>query len=356
MYFDLTDDQKAIRDSVESLLADHLSDDRLVPGFDAGALDRALWEKLAALGLGGVLVPEAQGGLGLDLLMLAVVAEALGSAGAAVPATTNALAAWLIATAGDEGQCERWLIPLMEGRAIAAFALAEAGSGWQPGDWTLSGAKLEGAKAFVDWGAEADLLIVGLDGGRLALVEAAGEEVSRTSIDPVDRNHPFATIAFSGAVAEPLSTDDETVAKLRDALLVLLAADACGAGRRALAMAVDYAKVRTQFDRLIGSFQGLKHQLANMTAEMEPCRQLYWFAAHAWDRIPAKRSYAAAMAKAHVGDVAVATARRAVEAHGGIGYTWEYPLHIFLKRAMHDRAALGLPALHRARAAELLGW
>ena len=141
-----------------------------------------------------------------------------------------------------------------------------------------------------------------------------------------------------------------------DALYILSAADACGAGNRALAMAVAYANTRRQFDRLIGSFQGLKHQLADRVAEMEPVRYLVWYAAHAWDAIPEKRSYAASLAKAHASEVAVRTARAAVEAHGGIGYTWEYPLHIYLKRAMFNRIAFGLPMSHRARSAALAGW
>src|SRR5690606_31711344 len=116
------------------------------------------------------------------------------------------------------------------------------------------------------------------------------------------------------------------------------------------------AKTRKQFDKLIGSFQGLKYQIANAATEHEPCRNLFWYAAHCFDAIPADSERFAALAKAHVTDVAVRVARMAVEAHGGIGFTWEYPLHYFLKRAMFDRSYLGLPAAHRERAARLAGW
>lgn len=355
MYFDLTDEQKAIRDEVVGLLRDYLPQDRLVPKFDAGALDGPLWEALNGLGLGTVMVPAEAGGLELGLLTLAVVADALGEAAAAVPTINNALAAWLIAVAGNEAQRERWLSRLLAGETIAAFALAEPGGGWQFDDWRLSGPVLNGAKAYVEWGMEAGLFIVGMDGGALGLVDGLGASVTRTPIDPVDRTRPLADIAFAGSAVEPIGADG-LGARLADALLVLLAADACGAAGRALDLAVDYAKQRTQFDRLIGSFQGLKHQLANSTAEIAPCRPLHWYAAHAWDTVPEKRSYAASLAKAHITDVAVRVSRLAVEMHGGIGYTWEYPLHIFLKRAMFDREAMGLPTVHRARAANAAGW
>lgn len=355
MHFDLSDDQKAIGDQVTALLRDHLPEERLVAQFDDGALDRDLFGRLNGLAIGAIMVPADRGGLGLDLLTLAVVAEALGQAGAAVPTVGNALAAWLVATAGTDEQRERWLGPLAEGRAIAAFAFAEPEQGWQPEDWTLSSPVADGDKLWVEWGAEADLLIVGTAGGRLMIADPAGPGVARTPVSAVDRTRPLAEIRFDGAPLEPLG-DAEASAAVRDAMLVLLAADAFGAARRALAMATDYAKVRTQFGQIIGSFQGLKHQLANMAAEIEPCRALCWYAAHAWDSMPAQRSYAAAMAKAHVTDVAVANTRLAVEAHGGIGYTWEYPLHVFLKRAMFDRVAMGLPMVQRARAADLAGW
>ena len=198
-------------------------------------------------------------------------------------------------------------------------------------------------------------MIVGLAEGKLGLVETGAAGVKIRTIDSLDRTRPIAEALFEEATCEALG-GAQIADRLVDALLVLLSADACGAGRRAYTMAVEYAQTRTQFGQLIGSFQALKHQLANMAIDIEPCRPLYWYAAHAWDTLPDKRSRAAANAKAHVTEVAVKTARAAVEAHGGIGYTWEYPLHIYLKRAMYARTAMGLPTLHRERMAELAGW
>jgi len=355
MRFDLNDEQKAIADSVSALLQKGLPETELVARFDRQALDEPLWRDVAELGTGGILVPAEQGGLGLDLLTLAQVAEQVGRYGASVPAVGNALAAWLLARAGSAAQRERWLEGLVTGAACAAFALSEPEGGGLPEDWQLDGPRLNGRKTAVEWGRQAALLVVGLAGGRLALVNAGAPGVSRSALAALDGSTPLAEVSFDQVECELLEGSD-LAAPLCDALLVLQAFDALGAANRALNMAVEYAKVRTQFDRVIGSFQGMKHQMANLAAELEPCRPLCWYAAYAWDAVPEKRSYAAATAKAHVTDVAVRTARLAVELHGGIGYTWEYPLHIFLKRAMRNRTALGLPARHRARAAALAGW
>lgn len=355
MYFDLTDEQKAIREALDSLLRDELDTVRAITLFDAADLDRELWHKLMEVGLGGVLVPTEQGGMGLDLLTLAVTAETLAYHGAPAPVIGNALAAWLLANAGSETQRERWVTPLMSGQSIAAFALLEPDRGWLHTDWTLTGPRISGIKAGVEWGGVANLFIVGLADGRLGLIEAGATGVEIRRIDSLDRTRPVAEVVFNEAPCEFVG-DSAIGERLVDALLVLLAADACGAGRRAYTMAVEYAQVRTQFGQLIGSFQALKHQLANMAIDIEPCRPLYWYAAHAWDTLPDKRARAAANAKAHITEVAVKTARAAVEAHGGIGYTWEYPLHIYLKRAMYARTAMGLPSLHRERMATLAGW
>ena len=143
---------------------------------------------------------------------------------------------------------------------------------------------------------------------------------------------------------------------MRDAGLVLLAADAFGGAQQLLEMSVEYAKTRQQFGVTIGSFQGLKHQLANVAVEIEPARGLYWYAAHAFDHVPDESERTAALAKAHLGQVYMQTARDAVEAHGGIGFTWECDVQIYFKRAMFDRAFLGAPSVHRERAAALAGW
>lgn len=150
MYFDLTDEQKAIAEMVEALLRDAMPDNRAVALFDTGVLNAELWGSISALGLGGILVPEASGGLDMGLLTIVAIQEKLGWAAAAVPVAHNALAAWLIANNGSEIQKERWLAPLISGEAIAAFALDETGLG--PSGWAMEGASLTGSKSRVLWG------------------------------------------------------------------------------------------------------------------------------------------------------------------------------------------------------------
>jgi alkylation response protein AidB-like acyl-CoA dehydrogenase len=225
-----------------------------------------------------------------------------------------------------------------------------------PVAWTVKLNDLRGTKPNVLFAGDASFFVVGTSGGGLALVEAGSPGVSVTIVAPTDCSQPLGHLTLEGAQGEQLATGGDTVTQLLDALYILAAADACGAGNHAVDLAVEYAKTRKQFDRLIGSFQALKHQLANMKAEIEPVRMLVWYAAHCWDAIPEKSSYTASLAKAHAGEIAVKVSRAAVEAHGGIGYTWEYPLHIYLKRAMTARAANGLPSRHRVRSAALAGW
>lgn len=347
MYFDLTEEQKQLRASIDEWLHDELQGARLMASYNGElAFDGALWRGAAEQGLLAALLPEAAGGSGQDLLTLSVIAQACGYHGAPVPIVNTALAAWLLHECGTSAQQARWMQPLAAGEAIPTFAFNEGGGEWFPDQWRAAGAPLSATKTHVERAADAHLFIVGLEHGALGLVER-GPHTKLAAIDSLDRTRPLFNVTFDAAPCERLDATASHAAALRDALSVLAAADAEGAGRRALESAVEYAKQRKQFGRPIGSFQGLKFQLADMAVDMEQCFALVWYAAHAWDCIPAERTVAAARAKAHVCDVAVKVARRAVEAHGGIGYTWEFPLHVWLKRAMANRALLGVPAIHR---------
>ena len=144
--------------------------------------------------------------------------------------------------------------------------------------------------------------------------------------------------------------------QLVDAGCVLLAADAFGAAHQIVRATAAYLQSRRQFGQPVAQFQAVKHQLANMALDIDPTRGLWWYAAHAFDHAPAEAPRAAALAKAHIAERAQQVARDAVEAHGGIGFTWECDVHIWFKRAMFDRLWLGPPELHRERFAALEGW
>ncbi|NLR72800.1 acyl-CoA/acyl-ACP dehydrogenase [Novosphingobium sp. ERN07] len=358
MNFLLSPEQHALVDSVSGLLRDRCDALHVHQVFDTpgeAAFDAALWSALSELGVPAIMVPEAHGGLGLELIDLAIVSEALGRAAAPVPFLGHALAALAISLGGSEEQKERWLPALASGEKIATVAFGESPGRWAPDEWTLLGETLTGTKTMVPNAKEADLIVVGLGTGALAVVEKdASFTVAR--LDVADRTRPLDTVTFTDASAELLANGTVAAPRVFDAAAVLLAADAFGGADHCVNMSVEYAKIREQYGQPIAAFQGLRYQLVAMALATEPARGLYWFAAHAWDALPEKARHAAGQAKAHLAETYLQVTRDTVEAHGGIGFTWEHDTHIYMKRAMLDWAWLGTPSRHRQRAADLAGW
>jgi alkylation response protein AidB-like acyl-CoA dehydrogenase len=361
--FGLSEEQELLQSTVHRFLEDHWSPQRRRVFFDGSSgKDAELWRGMAELGLVGLLVEEKAGGAGLELLDLALVAEILGRFAAPGPFLGHSLATLALSLGGSEAQKERWLPALASGEAIATLALVEPGGGWDPLEWGASlspagaGLRISGEKLHVPDAEIADLFVVGVTGGGLALVERASDGVRVEANEGIDRTRRVGRVGFEGAVANLLPGGNEAAPRVRDAGLVLLAADAFGGASRCVELAVEYAKTRVQFGVTIGHFQAVKHQLANMAVEIEPARSLYWYAAHAYDHLPAEFERHAALAKAHLTDRFMQIARDTVETHGGIGFTWECDVQIWYKRAMFDRAFLGAPAVHRERAARLAGW
>ncbi|MBV9842344.1 MAG: acyl-CoA/acyl-ACP dehydrogenase [Sphingomonadaceae bacterium] len=356
MRFHPTEEQLAIQDALRGTLADSFPKERLHELVDGDTdFDKPSWDALMALGLGGLALPEIWGGAGLGLLDLAMAIEVLGDGAAAGPILQHCLVALAIASSASEELKARWLPELASGGTVATVAW---GGEWLPEKWTvkIEDGVLSGMVRYVPGANAAHLFLVGTAGGGLALCELeAGMRVSAQHSS--DRSRRTATVTFKNAKAvELFEPGDPTVARLFDAALVLIAADALGGAQHCVDLSVAYAKEREQFGQPIGRFQALKHQLAGMALEVEPARAMMWYAAYAWDMQLAEASRAAAMAKAHIADRFVSVARAAVAAHGGIGYTWEYGLVIWFRRSMFDRAYLGSPAVHRARAADLAGW
>lgn len=335
MRFHLTSEQVAIQDAVRGTLADCWGMEQLHKFADGDAdFDPASWAALMALGLGGLALPESDGGAGLGLLDAALVCEVAGAAAAPGPLIGQLLAG--IAVAACANPATRALLPLIaSGEKVVTLA--------------LDGDLVQCARA-------ADLFLADDGAGGLQLVEA-GDGVTIEPLTATDRSRPVSRVAFGTVTAHPLcAAGDPLVQRLRDAALVLIAADALGGAQHCTDLSVDYAKTREQFGQPIGRFQGLKHQLAHMALDVEPARALVWYAAYAWDAGLDDAPRAAAMAKAHLCEVYTRATRAAIAAHGGIGYTWEYGLNYWFRRAIHNRAWLGSPAQHRARAAELAGW
>jgi alkylation response protein AidB-like acyl-CoA dehydrogenase len=359
MDFGLSEEQEMLQETVRGFVSNECPPQRLRELFDAGVGDDpALWKGLAEMGLCGLVVPEAYGGAGMELLDLALAAEVLGAGGLPGPFIGHSLACLAIALGGSEEQKQKYLPGLAEGARVGSVAICESGSQWEPDAWRAGFAdgRLSGTKLFVPHAGQADLLVVGIEGGRLAVVETASDGVSRENAEGIDRTRPVFTVTFHGAAAELLEAGGDVAGRIRDAGRVLLAADSFGAASTLIDITVEYAKTREQFGMKIAQFQSVKHQLARLGTSVEPTRALYWYAAHACDHIPAEAEHSAAQAKAHITDRAMETARMAVELHGGLGFTWECDVQMWFKRAMFNRAFLGTPEVLRERCAALAGW
>ncbi len=359
MNFGLTDEQELLQETVRGFCAKECPPSRLRELFDASdGHDASLWKGLGDLGVLGLVVPEIYGGAGLELLDLALVAEVMGQAALPGPFLGHQLVSIAISSAGSDEQKSSWLPRLASGQAIGAVALAESAVAWEPESFgaRVDGDRLSGVKCFAPLAEVADLLLVGVEGGGLVLVERGDAGVVIADQDGVDRTRPIARVEFTRARCEPVTGEARTTRRVRDAGLCLLAADAFGAAGQLIQATLGYAGTRQQFGHVLTQFQAVKHQLANMATEIEPARALWWYAAHAFDQIPQESERAAAIAKAHVTDRALDIARGAVELHGGIGFTWECDVQIWFKRVMFDRAFLGNPEHHRERSARLAGW
>jgi alkylation response protein AidB-like acyl-CoA dehydrogenase len=335
MRFHLTSEQVAIQDAVRGTLSDCWGIERLHAFADgADDFDAASWQALMALGVGGLALPEDQGGAGLGLLEAALVAEVAGEAAAPGPLIGQILTA--IAVANCANPATRELLPgIASGETVVTLALGSD---------------------LVQCARAAQLFLTDDGAGGLQLV-VAGDGVEIGPVTATDRSRPVSRVTFGTVEAHPLfAPGDAMIQRLTDAALVLIAADALGGAQHCTDLSVEYAKTREQFGQPIASFQALKHQLAHMALDVEPARALVWYAAYAWDAALPDASHAAAQAKAYLCEVYTRTTRAAIAAHGGIGYTWEYGLNYWFRRAVHNRAWLGSPAQHRARAAELAGW
>lgn len=332
MRFHLSEEQAAIQDAIRGTLADvwQLEQQHKFADGDAD-FDQSSWDALMGLGLGSIMLP----GSGMGLLDAALVCEVAGEAAAPGPLIGQLLAVAAVSRSSNEA-------------AKAHLAGLEAG--------TVIATLCFGDSDYVQCARAADLLLIGSRETGILLVEA-GEGGTTEAVKSTDRTRPVSKVSFDGATTHELfAAGDPMVGKLLDAALVLIAADSLGGAQKCTDLSVAYAKEREQFGQPIGQFQGLKHQLAHMALDVEPARAQVWYAAYAHDADLPDAERAAAMAKAHLCDVYIRCARAAVAAHGGIGYTWEYGLNYWFRRAAANRAWLGSPSHHRARAAELAGW
>ncbi len=359
MDFGLTEEQELLQETVRNFVENECPPPRLREMFDAGAgHDPKLWNDMAEMGLTGLLIPESYGGAGLEMLELALVFEELGYGSVPGPFFGHALATVAILEGASEEQKEKWLPGLASGETIATFAAAEENSHWDPSEWSVEekDGELSGVKQYVPNADVARLIVVGCSRGRLAVIGGDADGVHLEDAGGIDRTRPVFHLRLDGAAAELLDNGQGASTRVRDAACVLLAADSFGAASNLIRMSTEYAKTREQFGTIIGQFQSVKHELARLATDIEPTRALFWYAAHAFDHLQDKSERAAALAKAHITDRAMLTARSSVELHGGLGFTWECDVQMWYKRAMFNRAAFGTPDSVRGRIAQLGGW
>ncbi|WP_028921175.1 acyl-CoA dehydrogenase family protein [Pseudonocardia acaciae] len=364
----LSSEQQELRSATRKFLADQSPPEKVRAAMASGeGYDRALWSRLAGeLGVLGLVVPEELGGSGAGHVERAVVAEELGRALVPSPFLGSAVLAVDALLALDDDAARAELLPgLASGETIGALAVAEA-----PGPWDATGGattatrrdahwELTGTKTFVLAGDVADLLLVYArteDGpGWFAVREPTG--LTRTTLDGLDPTRRLAKLTFAATPARPLASADPAAALelVRDLAAVALAAEQVGGLERAMELTADYAKVRVQFGRPIGSYQAVKHGIADMYSAWEHAVSVLRYAAWAADHDRAELPLAAALAQSYIGPAYFEVATGMVQYHGGIGYTWEHDAHLYYKRAKGSELLLGAPAQHRARLADLLG-
>ena len=358
MNFDFSEDQRRLQEEVRRVLADHSTSAavrRVLEG--EAAFCAATWQELAALGALGIAIPEDRGGAGMGLLELCLVAEEAGRATAAVPLLSSIyLAAETLRRAGSASQQAAWLPRLASGEAVIAAVLdPRPHRVLKDPPLTLSEGSLSGVINAVPDGmaAEAALLLVG---DRLVLADLGAPGVSRSPQKSLDPTRPLARLVFEGASVEVLETPDSPgiATQVVDGAAVLLAFEAVGGAESALYAARDYVQDRRAFGRLIGSFQAVKHRLAEIFAAIEIARAHAYYGAWAMATGAAELPRAAAAARVSATTAYTFAAEESLHLHGGIGYTWEMDCHIHLRRARWLGQILGNEHLWREKLAASL--
>jgi alkylation response protein AidB-like acyl-CoA dehydrogenase len=367
---EFTEEEAALRDSVRDVI-EGISPPSVVRAVHESTGDATeVWRQMVALDWPGLAISEEHGGVGMGFLELGIVAEQLGRATVPGPFLATATQfAPAVRELGDADARARLLPPVAGGGRTGALAVAERGS------WRLDqlgaaltvtaegdGWRLTGRKERVLDGATADRIVVVARGDAgLGAFVLAPEDVTAEALPVLDRTMPVADLVIDVVVsgeqvlAEPGPDVEARAARVLEEATVILAIDTVAACREISDQTVAYAKERIQYDRPIGSFQALKHRMANMYLAVERASSLCWFAALTIAEEDPRRHEAASLAKAAAAECQHLLVTDGLQLHGGIGYTWEHDLHFLLKRAKSGAALFGGAVAHRAHLAELLG-
>jgi alkylation response protein AidB-like acyl-CoA dehydrogenase len=368
--FAFSEEQEELRKSVRRFLEDKSPEAEVRRLMDTTeGYDHAVWSQMAQqLGLQGLAIPEEFGGSGYSYVELTVVLEEMGRALLCAPYfATVALAANALLASGDDNAKKEYLPAIASGDTVATVAFTEDSGRWDEAGITMeateadSGYTLTGHKMFVIDGHVANLILVAArKGGHVNLFAVPGDSpgLTRTPLSTMDQTRKQARLEFDGVPARQIGGDGRgwaTLAKTLDLAAVALAAEQVGGAQKVLEMAVEYAKVRVQFGRPIGSFQAIKHKCADMLLEVESAKSAAyyagWAAAEDNDELPV----VASLAKAYCSDAYFHATAENIQIHGGIGFTWEHPAHLYFKRAKSSELMLGDPTYHRELLAQRIG-
>jgi alkylation response protein AidB-like acyl-CoA dehydrogenase len=368
--FAFSEEQEELRKSVRRFLEDKSPESevrRLMETTEG--YDPAVWRQMGEqLGLQGLAIPEEYGGSGYTYVELIVILEEMGRALLCAPYfSTVALAANTLLVSGDDGAKKEHLPGIATGETIATLAFTEDSGRWDEAGITMEatragdGYTLSGHKMFVLDGHTADLILVAArSGGGVSLFAVAGDAggLTRTPLSTMDQTRKQARLEFAETPARLVGTEGEgwaVLSKVLDLAAVALAAEQVGGAQKVLEMSVEYAKNRVQFGRPIGSFQAIKHKCADMLLEVESAKSAAyyagWAAAEDNDELPV----VASLAKAYCSDAYFHATAENIQIHGGIGFTWEHPAHLYFKRAKSSELLFGDPTYHRELLAQRIG-
>ena len=370
MNFAFTEEQEELRRTVRSFL------DQKSPETEVRRLmettegyDPAVWKQMGEqLGLQGLAIPEEFGGSGYSFIELGIVLEEMGRALLNAPYfSTVVLAANTLLLSGDDSAKKDLLPGIASGETIATLAFTEENGRWDEQGITMQatrsgdGYTLSGTKTFVLDGHTADTIVVAArtDAGvSLFAVTGDAQGLTRTPLSTMDQTRKQARLDFDGTPARLVGSDGQgwqVLSKVLDLAAVALADEEVGGAQSCLEMAVQYAKDRVQFGRPIGSFQAIKHKCADMLLEVESAKSAAYYASWCASEMNEELPSVASLAKAYCSEAYFHAAAENIQIHGGIGFTWEHPAHLYFKRAKSSELLLGDPTYHRELLAQRIG-
>lgn len=355
MEFGLSQEQRLLQDMVNKFLSEQVSLDVVRKVATGDSDDKAIWQGLTDLGIPGLMIPEAYGGVGLNALDAVVIAESLGFHITPSPFMSSAVMAPIALLAANKEETLAAIasgqhrVGIAFGEALGARTSASVSVNKTDGNITLTG------KCLFALDSDADEYLIADTEKNIYLVASNATGLERNNLTTVDKTRSTCELILNDVGAELISTDPDVYTRTLDLGRVIQAADTLGASQCMLDQAVSYAMQREQFNRVIASFQAVKHMCAEMVSILEPCRAMVWYAGHAMDEIPDEARLLACQSKSHLSEVGQFVAKTSTEVHGGMGFTDLVGLHYWFKRIGANRQLLGSPELVRTEAARVQG-